>query len=408
MPARSLHKMATQACIRNIRSILDVGEAPYELVRPLLLELQDPQQLRQLELVSPQIWGPDGEVWLQFIKRDVPNWDKKPHEPRDPKNWHKVYRKLCKDSRREVEDDAAALKAEMDRIKNEQAKNTIHRVELNIVKVPEGMIRHGRTIKLSRKPDLHEKRVEIPPDRSVRRVTHDSDEGGPRRPTRITANLRTKGELKLKQFRKEAKVMGHFSHQQQHKGQLGVWKGQDMKAKPVLANKPIVTAPRCLIDEHRKHSSPRPIDTSIKPPTVFAPRRRRIEHNENAPPTTSTNEERENRLRAFTNPSSARESASTSNHPKTTLTPVRSDSQAHDDTPIPSVENRVVVPKPQIANPIPRLPGASAQDSPASGHRVPRLNTSSPSNGSVRPARPLKAKAPVDIFMPRAKRQRLA
>lgn len=299
----------------------------------------------------------------------------------------------------------------MDRIKNEQAKNTIHRVELNIVKVPEGMIRHGRTIKLSRKPDLHEKRIEIPVDRSVRRVTHDSDdEGGPRRPTRTIATLRTKGELKLKQFRKEAKVMGHFSHQQQHKGQPGVWKAQDMKAKPVSVNKPIVTAPRCLIDEHRKPSSPRPIDTSIKPPTVFAPRRRRIEHNENAPPTTSINEERENKLRAFTNPSSVRESAPTSNHLQTTLTPDRSDSQAHDDTPIPSVENatRVAVPKSQIAKPLPYSPEAPAHESPASGHRIPRLNTSSPSNGNVRSIRPMKAKAPVDIFMPRAKRPRLA
>ncbi|KAK3175092.1 hypothetical protein OEA41_002338 [Lepraria neglecta] len=424
MPARSLNKMATQACIKNIGSILDVGEAPYELVRPLLVKLQNPEQLRQIELNSRQICELDGEVWLQFIKRDVPNWDKKPHEPRNPNNWHKIYRKLCAESKRELEDDGAALKAEMDRIKNEQAKNTIHRVELNIVKVPEGMVSHGRTIKPARKPDLHDRVMQVPPNPNERVKRGLDGEGDRRRSTRTAAPPPTKGKLKLKQFRKEAKAIGHFSHQQQNRGQPGVWKAQDMRVKPVSVNQNIVTAPRCLIDEHRKPASPRPIDPSIKPPTVFAPRKRRIEHDATSSPVTSINEERENRLRAFTNPSSVKKSAPASNLPKSTPIPDRSNTHTSastsaaaasldqlfdEDIPMSSIENSttLTIPKPPIATPIISPPETSARDSPASGYRIPRPNTSSPSNGGVRRTRPMKSKAPVDIFMPHPKRQRL-
>lgn len=181
----------------------------------------------------------------------------------------------------------------MDRIKNEQAKNTIHRVELNIVKVPKGMVSHGRTIKPARKPDLHDRVMQVPPNPNERVKRGLDEEGYRRRSTRTAAPPPTKGKLKLNQFRKEAKAMGHFSHQQQNRGRPGVWKAQDMRVKPVSANKNIITAPRCLIDEHRKPASPRPIDLSIKPPTVFAPRKRRIEHDAISSPVISINEERE-------------------------------------------------------------------------------------------------------------------
>ena len=311
----------------------------------------------------------------------------------------------------------------MDRIKNEQAKNTIHRVELNIVKVPEGMVSHGRTIKPARKPDLHDRVMQVPPNPNERVKRGLDEEGDRRRSTRIAAPPPTKGKLKLKQFRKEAKAIGHFSHQQQNRGRPGVRKAQDMRVKPISANKNIVTAPRCLIDEYRKPASPRPIDPSIKPPTVFAPRKRRIEHDATSSPVISINEERENRLRAFTNPSSGKKSAPTSNPPKSTPIPDRSNTRASaststaaasldqlfdEDTRI-SIENSttLTIPNPPIATPIISPPEAPARDSPASGYRMPRPNTSSPSNGGVRPTRPMKSKAPVDIFMPHAKRQRL-
>lgn len=53
---------------------------------------------------------------MRYIKRDIPNWDKKPHQPRDEKNWSKVYRKLKRDAEKEEEAQAEALKQRMQAI----------------------------------------------------------------------------------------------------------------------------------------------------------------------------------------------------------------------------------------------------------------------------------------------------
>ena len=64
--------------------------------------------------------GRDGEIWLHLIKRDVPNWETKPHEPKDPKNWWKVYKKLKEQTLRDREQGAEKLKAALDSINDEK------------------------------------------------------------------------------------------------------------------------------------------------------------------------------------------------------------------------------------------------------------------------------------------------
>lgn len=73
---------------------------------------------------SPQIWGPDGEVWAELIKRDVTDWEKRPYETPEPKNWHKLYHKLMDDVAAEVKRDAEELKARLQNLKSarEQSK----------------------------------------------------------------------------------------------------------------------------------------------------------------------------------------------------------------------------------------------------------------------------------------------
>ena len=66
----------------------------------------------QLEMNSPQLIGRDGEIWLKFIERDIPNWESKPHQPSNPKNWWKVYRKLKQEAQDDMVQDAEKLKAE--------------------------------------------------------------------------------------------------------------------------------------------------------------------------------------------------------------------------------------------------------------------------------------------------------
>lgn len=138
MPALPLSILARKACIKNINFIGDLGEADYDLVRPILVKLQNPKHLWELEQKSPQICGHDAEIWREFCKRDIPNYDKDPVEPANPKSWYKCYLKLLKESQRAVDEDAKLLKATLDNIKNKQAQNTAKQVELSGVKLLAG------------------------------------------------------------------------------------------------------------------------------------------------------------------------------------------------------------------------------------------------------------------------------
>lgn len=123
MPALSLFELARQRLIKNIDMLRDVGDLPYSFLQPVLRFVQSPDQLMELESNCPQLLGETGEIWLRFIKRDIPDWEKKPHEPRDPKNWSKVYRKLKKDAEREKQADEEALKQQMKALQNDRAQN---------------------------------------------------------------------------------------------------------------------------------------------------------------------------------------------------------------------------------------------------------------------------------------------
>ena len=123
MPVESLADSALRACTKNIQRLFDIGECPYDLLRPALLKITSPEQLRQLELNCPQLVGRDGEIWLNLIKRDVPGWESKPHEPRDPKNWWKVYRKLREEARNDMSQGAKKLQAAFANINVEKEQN---------------------------------------------------------------------------------------------------------------------------------------------------------------------------------------------------------------------------------------------------------------------------------------------
>jgi elongin-A len=77
----------------------------------------------QLEINSPQLIGRDGEIWLKFIERDIPNWESKPHQPSNPKNWWKVYRKLKQEAQDDMAQDTEKLKAAFANIKDEKEQN---------------------------------------------------------------------------------------------------------------------------------------------------------------------------------------------------------------------------------------------------------------------------------------------
>ncbi|KAH7081499.1 RNA polymerase II transcription factor SIII subunit A-domain-containing protein [Paraphoma chrysanthemicola] len=123
MPVPSLFELARQRLIKNIDLLNDIGDIPFSFLEPVLRHIQNPDQLQELEENCVQIQGETGEIWLKFIRRDIPDWDKKPHQPRDPQNWSKVYRKLKKDAEREKLDQQDALKQQMQALQKDRAQN---------------------------------------------------------------------------------------------------------------------------------------------------------------------------------------------------------------------------------------------------------------------------------------------
>ncbi|KAK4497834.1 hypothetical protein PRZ48_010488 [Zasmidium cellare] len=110
MPATTLFKMAMQAAIRLSAQITDIADMPYELARPILLKIQSPQQLRDIELNCPHIAEADKELWVHFIQRDIPDWKNKIVEPKNPSSWHKVYRYLLRKEEEKAAEDEEALR----------------------------------------------------------------------------------------------------------------------------------------------------------------------------------------------------------------------------------------------------------------------------------------------------------
>lgn len=113
MPVASLYELARQRLIKNIDMLTDIGDIPFSFLEPVLRHIQNPTQLQELEENCPQIQGETKEIWKRYIRRDVPDWDKKPHTPRDDKNWSKVYRKLMRDAEKEKLDQENQLKQQM-------------------------------------------------------------------------------------------------------------------------------------------------------------------------------------------------------------------------------------------------------------------------------------------------------
>ncbi|ORY15971.1 RNA polymerase II transcription factor SIII subunit A-domain-containing protein [Clohesyomyces aquaticus] len=123
MPVPSLYEIARKRIITNISLLTDIGDLPYSFLAPVLKHIQNPSQLLELETTCPQLLGETGEIWLRFIKRDIPNWDRKPHQPRNPENWSKVYRKLKRDAEREQEEQEEALREQMRALQKDRSEN---------------------------------------------------------------------------------------------------------------------------------------------------------------------------------------------------------------------------------------------------------------------------------------------
>ncbi|KAL2221511.1 putative RNA polymerase II transcription factor SIII subunit A [Thermoascus aurantiacus ATCC 26904] len=123
MPPPSLLQLCTKAAIQNVKNLNDIGDMPYSLARPFLLKIESPSQLRLLELQSPHIMQEDKELWLEFIKRDVPDWEKF-KLPEESDCWYDVYRDLLEQVQRRVDEDAEKMKLALEGINSERSKHS--------------------------------------------------------------------------------------------------------------------------------------------------------------------------------------------------------------------------------------------------------------------------------------------
>ncbi|KAK0354886.1 hypothetical protein LTR91_011819 [Friedmanniomyces endolithicus] len=123
MPAPTLLSMAIRACTRNINGITDVADMPYNIIHPVLKKIQNPGQLHEIETHCPQIADASADLWRAFIARDIPNWPAKILEPKNPRSWWKVYRKLVADEKRAKEAQEEELRAAMSGLSAKREEN---------------------------------------------------------------------------------------------------------------------------------------------------------------------------------------------------------------------------------------------------------------------------------------------
>lgn len=76
-----------------------------------------------MEVLSPQLAEEDGELWIEFIKRDIPQWETY-DLPTATNKWYEVYCDLREMVQRSVDADAEVLKRTIDGIQSEKAKLT--------------------------------------------------------------------------------------------------------------------------------------------------------------------------------------------------------------------------------------------------------------------------------------------
>ncbi|KAI4093382.1 MAG: hypothetical protein LQ344_002970 [Seirophora lacunosa] len=129
MPAPSLSQLTRRALVKNISMLTDIGDIPYAIIRPVLLKIENPKQLQLLEEASPQLYGADEEIWISLIKRDIPNAESKLTYPKNPKTWWKTYGKLRTEYDAEVEDDAVMLRNAFAGIKSAKDKRQVQVME---------------------------------------------------------------------------------------------------------------------------------------------------------------------------------------------------------------------------------------------------------------------------------------
>lgn len=317
---------------------------------------------------------------MKFIKRDIPKWEDKSHEPSNLQNWYKVYKKLLAESANEIEADAKALEATLKGLKSEQAKHTTKQGDASTLpKLP----KMGGMIYATSLPQWKKQKKAPPP---------------PPKPSQLNfgAGSRTKtltGAGVISKARKEAQQLSMFSHK------------NSKLAMPThkLSNKALGVqhAPKSTVYDYKHPAGSKAVDPTVKQPTMFVPKRKVV----NNPPASNglTVEERERRLKTFTNPKGV--PTSSSSVPSHSSTTTFANTTKLSETHVPSTTESLPPTTLRLQNMSVMSPQSTNTSYPNPTYRAPRLKSISPEGKDRKPM--VKKRAPVDPFMP-AKRRKIA
>lgn len=212
-----------------------MGYIPYEILRPILLKIDNAAQLRQIEVNSPHLEENTIECWKRLIARKFPVLSERHgFVPNNPKSWHKIFAKyqhLDREAKREAEE---KLKNAFKEIKKEKEDNRSQVMNYDSRKLP----RLPRDVKPQ--VGIRPKGWRNTPDQSELRFT-----GGSRTKTNTPKSL-------LKRAMREAKEISSRNRLNMPRGAESVRPGQ------------IIRAPVGMVQE--KVKSARPL-TGIRPPT---------------------------------------------------------------------------------------------------------------------------------------------
>ncbi|BDD63145.1 hypothetical protein MPDQ_003229 [Monascus purpureus] len=404
MPVLSLRQLATATAIRNVKYLNDIGNIPYALARPFLLKVESPEKLRSLELASPHIMKEDGELWLEFIKRDIPKWEQY-DLPENPDSWYDVYCGLLERVRKSVEEDAEQMKMALEKINSERTKHSAK------------FVTDRRSIRLPRER----------PTTKQRYASYDRKMGG------ITPVFVSTSRSKTATADPLGAPAWTFERPQLPRSETTPTKRNNIfavaKRNPALAvptsklrNKAtqVKKAPLSLIEDHRRPLEPALASTRKDPPRVIAPGRSRSQSSNfcsSSVPMTTSLQEREARLRVLTSGHHAGSKESTISPAKSSAAAVSKEPSAASpptsSPPLKSARLRSVTRNSTIPFPMEKKPQnlsrvsnhvLSKSQSNQTGESSNTTESKSPSEQSPRPMVMRKRPPPSVFIQPKRKK----
>lgn len=297
----------------------------------------------------------DVELWMEFIKRDIPNW-KEYDLPEESDCWYDVYRNLLGHVQKSVEEDAERLKMALDGINSERKKHSAK------------LVTDRRTARLP----------QVRPTAKQRYASYDRKMGG------LAPKFLSAAEAGIQSADPLSAPAWTFERPQMPRSETTPTRRKNSIFSPPKRNSALAVpskqlnnratqvkqAPLSLIEEHRR-PEPTATNTRKAPPTVIAPGRTRINNNlpgSNSTSTTPSLQEREDRLRALASgkPSNSKPTSASPAEPSTQLkgssrnSPLTPNSPSKSMAPslatrsvsVPSENKQATTPNNEFSNPL--------------------------------------------------------